>query len=271
MFNKRLELTTEDDVVKKEKISACLKTDIIGKNLYLYKIIDSTNTKALSERLSGAIEGSVFIAEHQTSGKGRLGRNWIANDNKNILMSILIYPDIKLADISKLTLIAGLSVCKVIINELGLNAYLKWPNDIIINNKKVCGILINSKISNESVEGLAIGIGINVNSKYLPMEIEKKATSLAIESQSLLDRSKIITLILERFEKDYLIFLNNPVIPAEYKRLSCTLQKEISFYKHGTKITALAKDIAPSGNLVVQSKDKEYEIGSGEISIQDIY
>ncbi len=257
--------------LSKECISKNLESSFIGKNIYIFDSINSTNSKAIIEANNNAKDGSVFIAEYQSAGNGRIGRSWFSEKNKDVLMSILLYPNLQNKDISKLTLIAGLSICKILIEEFSLDCKLKWPNDIIIGKKKLCGILTKSLISDKKPQAVVIGIGLNVNSKNYPLELSHKATSISLESGYLIDRSKLIAQILNRFEAYYLSFLSNPIIPYEYNELCISLNRNVSFFKDGKKINGKAVSIDSFGNLLIKTNNKIFAVGSNEVTVQGIY
>lgn len=257
--------------LSKERISKDLKSSFIGKNIYIFDSINSTNSKAIIEANNNAKDGSVFIAEYQSAGNGRIGRSWFSEKGKDILMSILLYPNLQNKDISKLTLIAGLSICRVLRNRLSLDCKLKWPNDIIIGKKKLCGILTKSLILDKKPQAVVVGIGLNVNSKNYPLELIYKATSISLESGHLIDRSKLIAQILNQFETYYLSFLSNPIIPYEYNELCISLNREVSFFKDGKKIKGKAISIDNFGNLLIETNDKIFAVGSNEVTVQGIY
>ncbi len=265
--NKGYRLVSSPDILTEYTVKNGLNTKFIGQNIFVYPETDSTNNRAKAEYASP--DGSLFIAEIQTGGKGRLGRGWEAPAGVGIWMSILLKPDLSPSDVSQITLIAGLAVCRAI----GCGAKIKWPNDIVIGSKKVCGILTEMSAEMERVNYVVCGIGINVNIESFDRELAKKATSLLIESGIKYDRPEIIRRVLTEFELLYSDFLKNGLknILPEYKRLCVTLNREVQvIYKHET-IIAAAVDISEEGSLIVEKDGRKITVNSGEVSVRGIY
>ena len=189
-------------------------------------------------------------------------------------MSILFNSDLQISNIPFLSLIAGLSVCNVLNDFVDNKALIKWPNDIIIENKKICGILLESIIYSKRLSSIILGIGINLNNKDFEKEISHKATSLFLETNKLVEHKIIVYKILEQFSmyyKNFLSFGFDKIID-EYKNLCASLNKNVVIKKHDGDIEAFATDIDNNGNLVVITKDfKKLSINSCEVVIQGIY
>ncbi len=265
--NKGYRLVSSPDILTEYTIKNGLNTKFIGQNIFAYPETDSTNNRAKEEHVSP--DGSLFIAEIQNHGKGRLGRGWEAPAGVGIWMSILLKPDLTPSDVSQITLIAGLAVCRAI----GCGAKIKWPNDIVIGSKKVCGILTEMSAEMERVNYVVCGIGINVNIESFDGELAKKATSLLIESGIKHDRAEIVSRGLTEFESLYTDFLKNGLsnILPEYKRFCVTLNREVQVvYKHQS-IIAAAVDIAEDGSLIIEKDGKKITVNSGEVSVRGIY
>lgn len=237
----------------------------ISKKVYYKEITDSTNTDAMNSK--NAPEGSVFLAEKQNAGKGSRGRSWLSEYGGGIWMSILLYPDIPMRDIPKITLAAGLAVCRVI-KDIGFDAGIKWPNDVVIGGKKVCGILAEKKQNR-----VAVGIGVNVNIKSFGSELENKATSLYIEGKKEFCREKIIELIAENFEDTYQKLKENGFAPLreEYKSNCITIGKKIKVIQPKEEYEAFAKDITSEGELLIIHGEEEEKLCSGEVSVRGVY
>ncbi|MCX7965359.1 MAG: biotin--[acetyl-CoA-carboxylase] ligase [Syntrophorhabdaceae bacterium] len=190
------------------EIERFLKTNIIGKEIVYKNTIDSTNTLAFSLALAGKPEGTCIIAESQKAGKGRLNRVWHSPHGKNIYMSIILRPSIEPSRIYPITFISCLAVYDTIEIITGITPALKWPNDVLLNGKKVCGTLLEVSAETDMVKFVISGIGLNVNmeEKDLTDEIKAKATSLYMETKKVFDRSYLCGLMLNNFEKYYEIF-----------------------------------------------------------------
>lgn len=245
-------------------------TEYVGKKINYYKSVNSTNTVA---KITECNNGTIFIAERQTAGKGRMGRNWISDKNCGIWMSIALMPDINPEQINCLTLIAGLAVCDTLNKLYNLPFKIKWPNDIVIDNKKICGILTEGEIYNGKVKKVIVGIGINVNTKSFLDELKDIATSLYIASGKKGNRAKIINEFAEIFEKYYKSFLNEDSdIIEEYKKLCITINKEVVAIKNNEQIKGIATDITKTGELTIKKTDgTTLNINSGEVSVRGIY
>ncbi len=229
-----------------------LDTDIIGKKIHSYKEIDSTNDTASKLASQGEKEGSIVIAEYQTKGRGRLGRKWISPRGKGAYFSVILRPDILPKEVSIITLISSLSVAKAIREALNLPAFIKWPNDVLINRHKVCGILTELNGELDKVNFVIIGIGININTKkeLLP----EGATSLSIEKRKDISRLEFTRALFKSLDKYYKIFNEGKIaeVIKEYKELSAVLNTQIQVNSHNQVISGHAVDIDKEGALVLR-------------------
>lgn len=246
-------------------------TEFIAKNITYYKNIDSTNKAA---RNNDCKNGTLFIAEKQTDGKGRMGRKWVSDKGCGIWMSIALTPKTKPELINLITLVSGLAVCKTLNKLYKLPFKIKWPNDIVINGKKICGILTEGKAENGKITKVVTGIGINVNSKSFPDEIEEIATSLYMLTGKKSDRAKIINTFAEIFEGYYKLLLKDDTgsIIEKYRNLCITIDKDIIAIKDNEEIKGKAIDIAQTGELIIKKEDgTTLNINSGEVSVRGMY
>lgn len=262
------------DLLTFEEIAPFLHTNYIGKNIIHFDTIGSTNDQAkiIASNVPSS-NGTVLISEEQTAGRGRLGRKWVSSKGKNILMSIILKPDMILKDAVKITQIAAASlVCSI--RALDINAYIKWPNDIIINGKKICGILTEAKSKLSKIQYIILGIGINVNIDLseIPQDLTKTASSLYIESNKKINRKNLTADVINNFEKFYNKFLIDKDFNYSLeicKRYSAVLNKKIYVINKNKKRQALAVDINDNGELVVEYEDSKREnLNSNEISIR---
>lgn len=261
------QLRSEPDIITPEKIYPYLNTRFIARNIKCYDEINSTNEAAKSE--NSCPDGTLFISDIQTAGKGRLGRSWLSPRGTGIWMSILLKPDIPLMDVSRLTLIAGIALCRAI----GGEAKIKWPNDIVIGTKKVCGILTEMSAETDRINFVVCGIGINVNTKNFPDELKDKATSILIETDNKTDRCYLISKVVNELEPLYDEFIKNGFssLADEYKKSCVTLGREVKVIYRGKEINGKAIDIGSTGGLVLDTSDGRIEITSGEVSVRGIY
>lgn len=247
-----------------------IKTDtsLIGRNIIYFENVDSTNNIAKKNSYEN---GTLIIAETQTKGKGRMGREWISEKNSGIYMSFVLIPKIPAERINILTLIAGLSVCEVLNEMYPVSFEIKWPNDIVTEGKKVCGILTEGVISQTESKAI-VGIGINVNNKYFPDDLKEKATSLYLLTGRIFERENIIRKISDTFEKNYFDFINSKPLMEKYEKLCVNINREIVAIKDGMEIHATAIGITDTGELTVKKEDgTTLNINSGEVSVRGIY
>ena len=179
--NKGYKLMMEPDLLTKEEVASCLHTKWLGKDLHCYETMDSTNLEIRRLAEAGAGHGTVAITEEQTMGNGRRGRSWLAEAGAGIAMSFLLKPQIEAQNSSMLTLVTALAVNEAICETTGIRAKIKWPNDIIVNGKKICGILTEMSLQMDEINYIVVGLGINVNIDHFPEDLSDKATSLQIE------------------------------------------------------------------------------------------
>lgn len=263
-------LDSPNDLLNPQNIYHNLQTDIIGQNIIHFNTLESTNDY-LKQVGNDVVEGTVVISEEQTKGKGRLGRIWESKVGDGIWMSIILKPDIMPYKAPFITLIAGASVVKAL-NNLGVNAQIKWPNDIIINNKKICGILTELSAEIERINYVVLGIGMNVKNEDFDSELKNKATSLHKEGYEL-HRVDIVKEIFYQFELLYKKYLDNDKeevlnICRDY---SAILNKEIYIIRNDEKELVKCIDVNEEGNLLVKNSSGQVkEIISGEVSIRGV-
>lgn len=259
------------DLLNPQNIYRNLKTKFIGKNVLHFETIDSTNdyAKKIGNELR---DGSVIISEEQTKGKGRLGRVWESKAGEGIWMSIILKPNIIPNKAPFITLIAGASIVKAL-NILGVDAKIKWPNDITINNKKLSGILTELSAEIERVNYIVVGIGMNVKDTDFEEELQDKATSLYKENYNV-SRVDIVKEILCQFEKLYLDYIekdDKKEVLDICRQYSAIINKEIYVIKNDQKELVDCIGINEEGNLIIKNKDGNFEeIMSGEVSIRGV-
>lgn len=272
--NRGYRLVSCPDRYAPEEIGAGLETEMLGRNVFCYETIDSTNEEAKRRALEGAPGGSLFIAEQQTGGKGRLGRNWVSPAGTGMWFSVLLRPGALPLRIAATTLLAGVAVCGAIRETTGCEAMIKWPNDIVVGTKKVCGILTEMSAEMERVEFVVIGIGVNANGTAFPEPLRDRATSIRLETGRPVRRVALLQEILRRLEK--LLQQNavalTPAFLETYKASCASLGKLVGFQREGRRITGTAVDISPEGELIVRLPDGSQEtVLSGEVNVQGFY
>ncbi len=273
--NRGYKLLEEPDVINEGDITEGLDTAFIGRNVLCFPSLDSTNNKAKELAESGAADGTVVFAEEQTMGKGRRGRAWSLEAGKCIAMSIILRPDTAPVYAAKTTLIMGLAACEVLRRLSGAEVGIKWPNDIVINGKKICGILTEMSTEDEYIRYIVCGIGINVGQTGFPKELERLATSLYIESGQRLLRKNIAKALLECFEEYYLKYIsgkNAEEFAAVYKKYCINIGKRLRAIYDDREITGTGADINSSGELIILDEyGKETVLRSGEVSVRGVY
>ncbi|MGL4797349.1 MAG: biotin--[acetyl-CoA-carboxylase] ligase, partial [Paraclostridium sp.] len=257
------------DILTQQNISHLLNTDFIGRKIIHFDTIDSTNTYAKSVGYESE-NGTVIISEEQTNGRGRVGRLWHSKKHEGIWMSIILKPKMSPMEAPFITLIAGASVVNSL-NKLGIDSYIKWPNDLIINGRKVCGILTELSAEIDMVNYIVVGIGINVKSMEFDDEISKVATSIYKEGYEV-TRVDIVKNILEEFEKlykEYTYSGKKDNVLTVCRDKSAIIGKYVYAIKGNKKDYVECIDINEEGNLVVKYENGSIqEIMSGEISIR---
>ena len=251
-----------------------LHTKALGRSIRFYDKIDSTNTEAKRCAAGGAAHGTVFVAEEQTQGKGRLGRQWVSPPGDGLWFTLLLRPRCTPAQAAGLTLITGLAVCRAIRTLGNIDARIKWPNDIVTGGKKLCGILLEMGTENGSISFVAVGVGINVNTTNFPEEIAYKASSLRLETGRTQSREELLAAVLNEFEpllEQYLQGNTEPIL-LEYRSLCVTLGRQISTQRADGTLSGVAEDVTDDGELVVRTPAGTREIiFTGEVSVQGIY
>lgn len=272
--NKGYSLSSKNDLISAEGISNYLKEDYISIPIHIFKSVPSTNETAKQLALEGAPHGTVVIAEEQTAGKGRMGRSFYSPSKTGIYMSIILRPNLKVCDSVLVTTAASVAICKAIENITKIKAEIKWINDIVINYKKVCGILTEAVTDFETgnIQHIIIGIGINFTTEKdaFPLEIRSIATSLFNKNNCTTTRNHLCAEIIN--EILFMIkAIKNYNFIDEYKARSIILKEKISFIKNGITNFGTAIDIKDDGSLEVLKDDGETVIlNTGEISIRRI-
>lgn len=245
----------------------------LGKEITYYEEIDSTNTRLKEWAKESAIEGSLVIAEKQNKGKGRLGKVWNSPEGEGIWMSVLVLPNIEMEKVPQLTLLAGLATCEAIREVTGMEAMIKWPNDLVLNGKKICGILCEL-VKLENGNGVIIGIGINVNSKEFPSDLPY-ASSLYLEGGQVYKREIIIRSVLEHLEEYYILYrqtLSLTKMIEQYKLRCINLGKQVKVLSMQKEQVGTVKDIDLEGQLIIETPQGEIEtIFAGEVSVRGLY
>jgi len=248
------------DILTPDMMRQRLKGTLFGKRIHHFFKVDSTNRVALELAHAGDPEGTVVIAEEQTAGRGRAGRAWHSERATGIYMTILLRPPLSPVQAPLLTMLAGLSAHAAIRAELNLSVDLKWPNDLVLNGKKLGGILTEMHAEPNAVKFVIVGMGINVNQEKFPGELSTIATSLRIESGRRLSRLELLSRLLLQFETDYNRFLREgpSSVTQRFSEVSSFANGKNVRVTNGTaSFTGVTAGLAPEGLLLVRRDDGE--------------
>lgn len=247
------------DRLSAAEITAGLDTDRMGQHVIAHDEVVSTQPLAHDAAARGAKEGTLVLAELQTGGKGRLGRPWHSPKGTGIWMSLIIRPAIPLPKTPQMTLLTAVSVARAIREETGLPVKIKWPNDIFIGDKKVCGILTELNAESDRVNYLVIGIGLNGNSvaEDFPEELARIATSLRIESGEPIKRARFIQQFCRIFEEEYDHYLAHGFAraKAEWEKHSYTIGRWVNVQTISQRLEGRAVGLDEEGVLMVEDQD----------------
>jgi BirA family biotin operon repressor/biotin-[acetyl-CoA-carboxylase] ligase len=255
------------DKLTPEAITNNLGTRFIGQRVLYFPSVTSTNDVAKREARRRAAEGTVVIADEQTAGKGRLGRIWTSPEG-TLAYSVILYPEI--IQLPYLIMVASLSVVHAIQEITGLKAQIKWPNDVQINGKKVCGILIENSLRGNAVDYAIVGIGVNVNLNLAAYpEIATTATSLSGESGREFSILSMVRQLLVELDKLYLALSNSDAIFEEWRNNLITLGQNVRATSGETVYEGVAESVERDGGLVLcQSDGTRTRISQGDVTLR---
>ena len=250
-----------------------IHTKWAGKTVHFARETDSTNLWIKRLAKEGASEGTLALAEFQSAGRGRLGRSWEVPEGTSVMMSILLRPKFEPQYAPTLTLVMGMAVAKAVKN-LGFDVSIKWPNDVVVSHKKICGILTEMGVRDGKIDYAVIGVGINVNIREFPEEMADKATSLYLESGREFDRSQIPGLVMEAFEEYYEKF----AATCDLRGLKEEYESILANYNQPVRVLAkepyegVARGITDGGELLVEKTDGTIvAVSAGEVSVRGLY
>ena len=262
-----------DGIYNETTIADQIHTKWAGKTVHFARETDSTNLWIKRLAKEGASEGTLALAEFQSAGRGRLGRSWEVPEGTSVMMSILLRPKFEPQCAPTLTLVMGMAVAKAV-KSLGFDVSIKWPNDVVVSHKKICGILTEMGVRDGKIDYAVIGVGINVNIKEFPEEMADKATSLYLESGKEFDRSQIPGLVMEAFEKYYEKF----AATCDLSGLKEEYESILANYNQPVRVLAkepyegVARGITDGGELLVEKTDGTIvAVSAGEVSVRGLY
>ena len=273
--NRGYRLCESPDVLSHAEVAALLRTSWLGQKLYCLEETDSTTIQAKRLAEEGAPEGTLVIADMQSAGKGSRGRCWESPKGTGIFMSAVFRPKLLPVKASMITLVAAYSIASELRKTYGLDVKIKWPNDIVLNRKKIVGILTEMSSEMDFIHYIVTGIGINVNMEKFPEELADKATSLYMESGTRFQRAKLAASFLNRMEKDYEQFAAQgslAFLKDAYNEMLINRGETVRILQYQGEWCGIARGINENGELLVEKSDGTIrEVFSGEVSVRGLY
>ncbi len=255
-------------------VGSQLKTRLLGKPLHFFETLDSTNTCALRLAGEGAGQGTVVVADAQTGGRGRLGRTWVSPAGVNLYCSVILRPRIAVGLAPQINLVAAVAVADTIAGLGDLRPAIKWPNDVLLMGKKVCGILAEMQTSGDRLQAIVLGIGVNLNARRdaFPEELREKASSLLLLAGRPVERAAFTASLLTHLERAYLLWLQKgfPALRANWERYAGALiGQQIAVAAQGEAIFGTVLGLDSDGALLVRERTSETprRILVGEVSV----
>ena len=261
------------DSINKDELLLKTETEIFGQEIYVYEQVNSTNDIMKKLAAEGAPEGTVVVADQQLRGKGRLGRPWVSAPGKGIYFSVLLRPHITPAWAAQLIFVSAVAVCRALRKTTGLQVTIKWPNDLVIAGKKVCGILTELSAEIDMINYVVAGIGINANHEAadFPADIRDKALSLAMAAGRSFRRTDLLLAIFKELDAEYKDYLKSGFagVLERWKELNSTLGREVTVSCGQDTLRGLARDIDEQGCLLVERADGSVSaVMVGDVSVR---
>jgi len=265
--NKGYRLISRPDIPIFEEIIEGLNTTIIGKKIFYFKTIDSTNIYAKKLAKNGVEEGTIVVSEIQNSGRGRKNRSW-SSPKGGLWFSVILYPNIQPQKAMLITMASSVAVAQGIIETTGLTPVIKWPNDLLIDNKKVCGILTELDAEMDKINYSVVGIGINVNNE-IDDNIKDTATSLSQQTKANISRVKLIKSIIKNFDKNYSKLINKDYTSIRKNWFSCSniIGKRVQITDEKSVVEGIVTDVDDNGCLIVNTSKETVRVVSGDLTI----
>lgn len=267
-------LTGGPDRLLPGEVRRHLRAERFGVEIVHREDVDSTNRLASDLAREGAPEGTVVVAESQSAGRGRLGRTWASPSNLNLYVSIVLRPPVAPAAVTPLSLVAAVGVAEAIHETTGLRAGIKWPNDVLLGDRKVCGILMEMDAEADRVRFLILGVGVNLNARTsdFPPELRRRASSLRIATRSRVDRAAFTGVLLGELEAYYDRFVKRGFtgVKNAYERYHCLTGRRVRV-EGGDNPRGVVRGVAPDGALLVETDDGVVAVSAGEVSLRGAY
>lgn len=263
---------TLSDRLVPSRIKDCITTSVVARNILYFQSIDSTNRIAGEYARQGCSDGTLVIAEEQTAGRGRFSRTWISPARSSILCSLIFYPSITTASLFKMTMLASIAVVRAIHALCNIDSFIKWPNDVYVNGKKVCGILTEFESDHDILKYVVVGIGINVNQDMIACpEINTIAVSLKEACGKIISRLALLKELLEEIDRLYRDFLKTggTGLRSEWMKHSGIMNRHVLITDVDTVTSGIVKDITDDGHLMLEDEQgSTHEILCGDVSLQ---
>lgn len=252
-----------------------MHTEWAGRRLVFYETTDSTNVRAKHLAEQGAEHGTLVVAEEQTAGRGRKGRDWLSPSGSNLYFTLLLRPDCPADCAPMLTLVMALAVSEAIQQVCGVNAGIKWPNDLVAEQKKLCGILTEMELDGRQIRHVVIGVGVNVKKQSFPAELAERATTLEAAAGKTVERKLLLEKIMECFEADYRSFLRTgelSLLRQAYNSRLVNCGRQVRVLDPAGEYSGMAEGINERGELLVRTADGGIrQVYAGEVSVRGIY
>ena len=268
-------LVSEDEVFGQNELESRMDTKWAGHPVSFYDAVNSTNLRAKLDADNGAPEGALVVADMQTAGRGRRGRTWSSPAGLNVYFTLILKPQYVPDKASMVTLVMALAVAEGIRETCGVEAGIKWPNDIVANGKKVCGILTEMSVERDFIHHVVIGVGINVGLQEFAPELAATATSLQAECGRKVPKAALVANIMKAFEKHYEVFRGKADLSGligSYNEMLVNRDREVRVLDPKGEYSGIARGINEVGELLVELPDGRVEkVYAGEVSVRGIY
>lgn len=273
--NKGYRLTAEKGLFGKNELESRMETEWAGRRVLFFDSLNSTNLRAKQEAENGAAQGTLIVADMQTAGRGRRGRSWSSPPGTNAYFTLILKPEYVPDRASMVTLVAALAVAEGIRETCGAEAFIKWPNDIVIGGRKVCGILTEMSAERDYIHHVVVGIGINVGRQDFPPEIRAVAACLEEICGQKVSRTALIVNVMRYFEKYYNRFCETTELSGlleDYNRRLINRDREVCVLDPGGNYRGISRGINSAGELLVELENgSTVNVYAGEVSIRGVY
>jgi len=273
--NRGYRLLSEEEVYGQHELESRINTQWAGHPVRFFEELPSTNLQAKLDAENGAAEGTLVVADLQTAGRGRRGRAWSSPAGTNVYMTLILKPDFRVELASMVTLVMGLAVADGIRRMCEVDAEIKWPNDIVIHGKKVCGMLAEMSVEKDFIHYVVMGVGINVGQQEFAPEIADIATCLQQECGHRVPRAELVAEVMKEFETCYENFRREGSlagIQERYNSLLVNLDREVRVLAPDGEFRGVSRGINEVGELLVELEDGTVtKVYAGEVSVRGVY